>query len=289
MYNRNIYKSAWVVVQNEDTLVIDSNERIAEKMEAEARRRKRAAAVSAGEEGFTGGLGAERIDALEYGEDAEGGNVLKAPEDMEPEGPTLEEVRAQIDAQLEAAREEVEQIKSIARSEIDAEKRAAIDEGRNSGYAEGLQMVQNEAARMKSELEAEKARLEAEYDQLIDELEPKFIDTITDIYRHIFNVKLENDKDILIHLIDSTLRRVDSSKTFIVHVSQDDYEYVSSQKKDLTETAVGGRGMVEVIEDITLRKNECMIETDGGIFDCGVGTQLEELTKKLKLLSFEKD
>lgn len=289
MYNRNIYKSAWVVVQNEDTLVIDSNERIAEKMEAEARRRKRAAAVSAGEEGFTGGLGAERIDALEYGEDAEGGNVLKAPEDMEPEGPTLEEVRAQIDAQLEAAREEVEQIKSIARSEIEAEKRAAIEEGRNSGYNEGLAMAQNEAAKMRSELEAEKARLEAEYDQLIDELEPKFIETITDIYRHIFNVNLENDKDILIHLIDSTLRRVDSSKTFIVHVSQDDYDYVSKQKKELTETAVGGRGMVEVIEDITLRKNECMIETDGGIFDCGVGTQLEELTKKLKLLSFEKD
>ncbi|MDE6663822.1 MAG: hypothetical protein K2K46_10845 [Lachnospiraceae bacterium] len=289
MYNKNIYKSAWVVVQNEDKLVIDSNERIAEKMEEEARRRKRAAAVSAGEEGFTGGLGAERIDALEYGDDTESGNVLKAPEDTEPEGPTLEEIRAQIDAELEAAREEVEQIKSIARSEIDAEKRAAIEEGRNSGYAEGLQMAQNEADRMKSELEAEKARLEAEYDQLIDELEPKFIDTITDIYRHIFNVNLENDKDILVHLIDSTLRRLDSSKTFIVHVSQDDYEYVSQQKKSLTETAVGGRGMVEVIEDITLRKNECMIETDGGIFDCGVGTQLEELTKKLKLLSFEKD
>lgn len=289
MYNRNIYKSAWVVVQSEDKLVIDSNERIAEKMEAEARRRKRAAAAESGEEGFTGGLSAERIDALEYGEDLGDGNVLKTPEDTEPEGPSLEEVRAQIDAELEAAREEVEQIKSIARTEIDAEKRAAIEEGRNSGYAEGLQMAQNEAARMKSELEAEKARLEAEYDQLIDELEPKFIDTITDIYRHIFNVNLENDKDILVHLIDSTLRRLDSSKTFIVHVSQDDYEYVSKQKKELTETAVGGRGMVEVIEDITLRKNECMIETDGGIFDCGVGTQLEELTKKLKLLSFEKD
>ncbi len=289
MYNRNIYKSAWVVVQNEDKLVIDSNERIAAKMEAEARRRKRAAAAEAGEEGFTGGLGAERIDALEYGEDTESGNVLKAPEDTEPEGPTLEEVRAQIDAELEAAREEVEQIRSLARSEIDAEKRAAIDEGRKDGYAEGLQMAQNEAAKMRSELEAEKARLEAEYDQLIDELEPKFIDTITDIYRHIFNVNLENDKDILVHLIDSTLRRVDSSKTFIVHVSQDDYEYVNKQKKELTETSVGGRGMVEVIEDITLRKNECMIETDGGIFDCGVGTQLEELTKKLKLLSFEKD
>lgn len=72
-----------------------------------------------------------------------------------------------------------------------------------------------------------------------------------------------------------------------MHVSKDDYSYVNTQKKMLAETTVGSRGVVEVIEDITLHKNECMIETDGGIFDCGVGTQLEELTKRLKLLSFE--
>lgn len=47
--------------------------------------------------------------------------------------------------------------------------------------------------------------------------------------------------------------------------------------------------MLEVVEDITLHKNECMIETDGGVFDCGLGTQLDELTKRLKLLSFSKN
>lgn len=72
-----------------------------------------------------------------------------------------------------------------------------------------------------------------------------------------------------------------------MHVSKDDYPYVSMQKNHLTETAIGGQGVLDIIEDITLRKNECMIETDGGIFDCGVGTQLEELTKRLKLLSFD--
>ena len=86
-------------------------------------------------------------------------------------------------------------------------------------------------------------------------------------------------------MIESTLRKVDSSRTFIVHVSKDDYPYVSMQKNHLVETAIGGQGVLDIIEDITLRKNECMIETDGGIFDCGVGTQLEELTRKLKLLS----
>lgn len=74
-----------------------------------------------------------------------------------------------------------------------------------------------------------------------------------------------------------------------MHVSKDDYPYVNMQKKDLSEGAVGGRGVLEVVEDITLHKNECMIETDGGVFDCGLGTQLDELTKRLKLLSFSKN
>lgn len=276
-------------MQDEEKCVIDSNARMTQRMEElEALQRKRSLASddSQGEEGFMGGLSGERIDALQYGEDSEGGNVLKAPEETEPEGPTLEEIRAQIDAELEAAREEVDQIKRIARNEIDAEKREAIEEGRRTGYAEGLDMARNEAAKMKNELDEERRRLEMEYNELIDELEPRFIDTITAVYRHIFNVDLDNERDILVYLIDSTLRRIESSRTFIVHVSQDDYAYVNMQKKALSEGAVSGRGVVEVVEDITLRKNECMIETDGGIFDCGVGTQLEELTKKLKLLSF---
>lgn len=291
MYNGSIYKSGWVVVHDEEKCVIDSNERIARKIEEQEAARKRRAAASdteAGEDGFTGGLGAEKIDTLEYDEDAEGGNVLKAQEEKEPEGPTLEEIRAQIDAELEAAKEEVEQIKSIARAEIDAQRKEAMDEGRKAGYSEGLQMAQSEADKMKRELDEERRRMQAEYDALIDELEPRFVETITAIYQHIFNIGLDNEKEVLVYLIDSTLRRIDSSNTFIVHVSQDDYEYVNGQKKELTEHAVSGRGVVEVIEDITLRKNECMIETDGGIFDCGIGTQLEELTKKLKLLSFTK-
>ncbi len=142
---------------------------------------------------------------------------------------------------------------------------------------------------MKEELERERVRLEEEYSALIDELEPQFIDTITAVYNHIFQVELESERNILVHLIETTLRKVESSRTFIVHVSKDDYPYVNMQKKDLSEGAVGGRGVLEVVEDITLHKNECMIETDGGVFDCGLGTQLDELTKRLKLLSFSKN
>ncbi len=290
MLSRNIYKSNWVVVEPEDKCLIDSNSRLVSRIEEREADKRRRAALAAGEEvdmeGFMGGLGVERIDAQGYEPDAEGGNVLKAADEV-PAGPTPEELREQAEAELEAARQEAEQIRRMASADAAREKQEAAEEGRRIGYDEGYRMAQAEADKMRSELEAERSRMEAEYGQLIDELEPQFIDTITAVYNHVFQVELENERDILVHLIETTLRKVESSRTFIVHVSKDDYSYVNTQKKMLAETTVGSRGVVEVIEDITLHKNECMIETDGGIFDCGVGTQLEELTKRLKLLSFE--
>ena len=291
--SNNIYKAMWVAVQEDEKCIIDSNAILASRIEALGAKdedRRRYSAVStdeSSEDGFTGGIGGEQIDALLYDQDSEEGGVLKAQEESHIEGPTPEELRAEAEAELEAARAEIEQMKQAAQAEIEAQKRSVLEDAKQKGYSDGLASAQEQADRMKRELDAERIRIEEEYDRLIDELEPKFIDMITAIYNHIFNTELENERGILVHLIDSTLRKVESSRTFIVHVSKDDYPYVNMQKKMFTEGAVGGRGVVEVVEDITLRKNECLIETDGGIFDCGVGTQLEELTKKLKLLSFE--
>ena len=141
---------------------------------------------------------------------------------------------------------------------------------------------------MKRELAAEKQRLYEEFDSMVEELEPRFIETITEIYSHIFGIELADKRDILVHLIDSTLRQVESSKTFIVHVSKEDFPFVNMHKQELAEGATAGKGLVEIIEDIALSQGACLIETDGGIFDCGVDTQLQELTNRLRVLSFEK-
>ena len=122
---------------------------------------------------------------------------------------------------------------------------------------------------------------------MIDELEPKFVDTITGIYEHIFHVDLHSYREVLCYLISATMRNTEDNKSFLIHVSKEDYPYVSMQKKQITAQAASPNASVEIIEDMTLGKGECLIETEGGIFDCGLGTQLAELRQKLKLLSYE--
>ena len=113
------------------------------------------------------------------------------------------------------------------------------------------------------------------------------MDTITGIYEHIFHVDLHSYREVLCYLISTTMRKSEDNRSFLIHVSKEDYPYVSMQKKQFSAGAVAPNATVEIVKDITLGKGECLIETEGGIFDCGLGTQLSELRQKLKLLSYE--
>lgn len=291
---RTLYKAGWVRVDGDDKCVIDSNDLVAERIEEwENIRRANAAALPSfdEEEGegdgeaaeFVSGIAGEELDAL-FADGEGSGNVIKAGEAEA----SREAAEAEAERIIAEARAKALDIETQARHDADIQRANAVEEGMKQGYDEGYARGMSEVDGMKQELAEKKRQLEAEFDELLEDLEPRFIDTITDVYSHIFGVDLSDNRDILVHLIDATLRKVESSKTFIVHVSAEDYPYVNMQKQALMEGAVAGRGLIEIIEDIALGKGDCLIETDGGIFDCGLGTQLEELTKKLRVLSYEK-
>ena len=59
------------------------------------------------------------------------------------------------------------------------------------------------------------------------------------------------------------------------------------QKEALLEAGGVVNAHFDIVEDLTLKKNECLIETESGIFDCSLGIELKELKKQLLLLSYE--
>ena len=169
-------------------------------------------------------------------------------------------------------------------AELDTLRMQARKEGQKAGYDQGFAQGHAEAMAI---LEEEKARLkemEKEYDLNIQAVEPLFVDKLTSIYQHIFQVDLSEHRDIILHLIDTTIHSIETGKNFIIRVSKEDIGFVTMQKSKL----LGGLNEVtaEIVEDATLQKNECLIETEGGIFDCSLDVELEALSKKLKLLSY---
>ena len=256
--------------------VIDSNGLL-------KKRQEKMAEENARRESDGGGIvsGLMPVDVLEAPED--GGNLIMAQDEAKE---ILEQARSEADGILTEARAEAEKIRREVKAQAEAEKMQVIDRAKQQGYSEGLAKAQaHENAMEQGYLERARA-LEDAYQQQVDILEPRFVDTITGIYEHIFNVELSSCREILTYLIATVLHNLEGSRSFIIHVSKDDYAYVSMQKKQMLAGVVSENTSVDVVEDLTLSKNDCMIETENGIFDCGLGTQLSELKKRLMLLSW---
>jgi len=281
----NLYKRSIMELQQEDKRVIDSNYLLEKRIEELRIKRQQAAS-----RGFVGGLAAEVVQvegtASEDGQpEAMSGNVIKANEDAKG---IIEAARQEAEALLEQARAQADDLILEAKAQAAAEREKTLSEAKRQGYAEGAAQAAKEVERMEQQFRDKTKSLEAEYEKCFSELEPQFVDTITGIYEHIFQVDLHSFKDVLIYLISATMRKIDGSRNFIVHVSKEDYPYVSGQKEKITVGISSTNVTIEVVEDLTLPEGECLIETEGGIFDCGLGTQLAELGTKLRLLSYEK-
>lgn len=279
----NLLKRGYANLKQDDARIIDVNELMEKRMEELAARMQQ----QEEEDGFKSGLVAESIEGDSFSENGEGvqGNVIKAGLDNEQ---LREEAKKEAEEILEQARAQAEEIEKIAESQARMEKERMLEQARQQGYAEGLEKAEKENAHAEAEFRERRKQLEAEYQSMVDELEPRFVEAITGIYEHIFHVELSSYHDVLCHLIATTLHKTDGTNDFLIHVSKEDYPYVSMQKKQLASGVTAPNSTVEIIEDITLSENECLIETAGGIFDCGLGTQLTELRQKLKLLSYEK-
>ena len=60
------------------------------------------------------------------------------------------------------------------------------------------------------------------------------------------------------------------------------------EKKRILEESGTSTENLEIISDMTLSESQCMIETEAGVYDCSLETELKELCKKLRLLSYKK-
>ena len=301
MHN-NLLKSGNILKQ-EETRVIDSNSRVAERLQYLSEILQNTPEDDFYDD-FSAGLDAVQVEHL-VGDPSLLGDyqdltddellALAAEANQGGEMPAYDtaafdqmrvDAEAEVDNMLSVAREEAESIIAAANADAQAilEKAQADghEQGYQRGYDEGLQIAreaEENCARRESELEAF-------YSSKIEELEPLFVDKITDIYEHIFMIDLSDKKELVHYLLTDAMRNIEGGKTFLIHVSKEDYEYVLENRDDLTK-GLPGTSTLEVIEDITLSQSGCFIEADSGIFDCGLGTELQLLKKELTLLSYK--
>ncbi len=277
----NLFKANWVVL-TDDTRVIDTNELAAQKLQQAALIRS-SEPVREQTEDFQTGLDAENVELLLDTESEDAVHKSASAEELSMVRRELEEARAD----LEQVRKQADKLLADAQNEAEAMKLKLIREFQEQGYQEGYEQGKKEALALKQEYLTKQQELEQDYLQKIEALEPEFVENLTSIYEHIFKVDLCDYRGLVVNLLTDAMQKTEGTGNYIVHVAREDFPQVSAAKEEILEQTGTPAERLEIVSDMTLSLAQCMIETEGGVYDCSLGTELKELKRKLMLLSYK--
>lgn len=288
-----IYKSSFIKFTGENTRIIDSSALVAKRMEGfsgvlrEQDDSLDATAYPCDEEGNP--VDPSSIDALtgdasfeaeEY-DGADGDEGFHSGIQGAAKAPTKEDVQAELDAMLEKANAEADRIIEDARKEAESIRNTAKEEGYQSGRDEALA----ELLEAKAQFEKECEDMEAQYNDLLKEIEPKMVDVITSVYEKVFGDNFYSRRDVMVCLLNKALMDIETTEQVIIHVSPKDYDMLVGMKASIFEkTPLKNEPEINQRDDY--EKGQAKIETPFGIVDCSIDTELKELKRTLTVLSY---
>lgn len=274
----NLLKRSSVI--NKDERVIDYNDLIKKKIQTimESKHNEMDA------DGFINGLHADVVEELISDDDTADALTDDAAMGEQQAAASLENANAEAERIIEEARLQAEQIIADANKNADA----AFEEAKQNGYYEGNEKAQEEMnikqAQLEVELDNKRKELEQEYNNLKESIEPELVEVITDVFRKVTGVVAEDNQEIILHLINDVMHNADGSRDYVIKVSPDDYKFLVNNQGKIY-CAMSREVNIDIVEDATLERNQCMIETNTGIFNCSLDIELNNLIKNIKLLS----
>lgn len=288
-------KSAWVISKpSEEKRLIDSNELVLKKIEEEKKRLDilKNKMETSTTESFSEGLQVEQVDALfGEGDESEGHVEMIVAEDevnqIPPKpaapvytGPTPEEL-------VEAAKQEIEAMKATAEAELREKEKEVLGQAETAGYVEGKKRAETEYQEKTRGLHKKEQELVATYEQKLKDMEVELIAELSDIYSHVLGTSLKDYGPTVLHVLDTAIHESDDVRSYMIHVSKDEVGFVKNNI-DLLRAGLSAQTELEIIEDVTISPGDAYIETEGEIFDCGIDTQLNNLSKQIKALAYQK-
>lgn len=182
------------------------------------------------------------------------------------------------------AREQASQIQAKSEIEKDEIKRNSYEEGlkegKKDGYDSGKEEVNRLIDRSHKILEAVLNRRE----QILNETEEQIIQLVLLMTRKVVKVMSENQKSVVMANVLSALKKVKARGDVTIRVNLEDVKLTTEHIKDFTEQVESVSG-ITVVEDCSVEKGGCIVETDFGAIDARISSQLSELESKILEIS----
>lgn len=181
---------------------------------------------------------------------------------------------------IEDAKNEAARIVTDAQAERERMQKDAydtgFDQGHQEGYAKGEAEVERLVDRMHRILEAVMQRRE----EILSDTESQIVELVILMARKVIKILSDNQKNVILANTLAALKKVKTRGNVTLRVNLEDVKLTTENVSEFIKHVENVQG-ITVLEDSSVEKGGCIVETDFGAIDARISSQLQELENKI--------
>ncbi len=194
------------------------------------------------------------------------------------------DAQSEADKILAQAKEEAAQIIAKAHEDEQHIKGGANEDGYKEGYDLGYQAGQDEINRLIERLHKILEGVMSRREEILKDTETQIVELVILMTRKVVKVISENQKSVIMGNVLAALKKVKTRGDVTVRVNMDDLKLTTQNIDEFIKRVENVQG-ITVLEDSTVDRGGCIVETDFGAIDARISSQLGELENKILEIS----
>lgn len=215
---------------------------------------------------------AEKVAFEQVKHQADQAAVIKANAQKEAEQ-IINNAKLEAQTILDKAREQEQEIYSKAQNN-------GYKAGHEDGYGEGNQEAQRLVERIHKMIEA----VQAKRQEILDNTEQQIVSLVILMAHKVVKIMSENQKSVIMSNVVQALKKVKGSGDVTLRVNMSDVKLTTEHISDFIHQVENIKN-ISVVEDSSVDKGGCIVETDFGAIDARISSQLAELETQILSVS----
>lgn len=191
-----------------------------------------------------------------------------------------QEAETEAERIISEAKGNAEEVESKAQSSMSQIEQEARDKGYAEGHEEGYKKGSEEVGRLVEQLHTVITKAIDKRNQIIEDSETQLINMVLLIANKVIKVISENQKNVVINNVIQALRKLKSRGDVVIRVNLADLQLTTDHTRDFMDRIENVRS-ITVLEDSSVDKGGCIIETDFGQIDARISSQLKDIEERV--------
>ena len=185
---------------------------------------------------------------------------------------------------IEDAKLEAERIIQEANVEKENIKATAHQDGYKEGHEQGFMEGQNEVNRLVERVHKIVESVMVRREEILCETEQQIVELVLLMTRKVVKIISENQKTVVLSNVLAALKKIRTRGNITLRVNTEDLKLTTAHVDEFIKRIENVYG-ISVIEDSSVDRGGCIVETDFGAIDARISSQLAELESKIMEIS----